>query len=41
MKVVEKIKTHSVCSNFVSENPAVWGIMWKNVAETQRPEMTI
>jgi len=43
-KVVEKIKTRILCSIiFFSppENCAVCEIMWKNIAEPERPQMTI
>jgi len=30
-KVVEKIKTHILCSVTIFENSAVYCIMWKNV----------
>jgi len=31
MKVVAKVKTHSLCSKNFSENPTVYEVMWKNV----------
>ena len=41
-KVVEKIKTHFLCSvTLFSENRAVSEIMWKNVVQSDRPQMTI
>jgi len=41
-KVVEKIKTYILCSMvFFFENRAVYQIMWKNVVEPGRPQMTI
>ena len=41
-KVVEKIKTHILCSViFSSENRAVYEKMWKNAVEQGRPQMTI
>jgi hypothetical protein len=42
-KVVEKIKTHILCSLifFFFENRAVCEIMWKNIIEPRRPQMTI
>jgi len=41
-KVVEKTKTHILCPiMFLSENRAVYGIMWKNKAKSDRPEITI
>jgi hypothetical protein len=36
---VEKIKTH-VFSNFFFENRAVYEIVWKNIVERGRPQMT-
>jgi len=41
-KVVEKIKKHILYSlNFFFENRAVCEIMWKNIVEQGRPQMTI
>jgi len=41
-KVVEKTKTHFLCSIFFSpENRAVYEIMWNNVVDPDRPQMTI
>jgi hypothetical protein len=40
-KVVEKMKTHLVFSNFFFENRAVYEIMWENIVELGRPQMTI
>jgi len=42
-KVVEEIKTHFTFSNFLFpplENRAIYVIMWKNVAEWDRSQMT-
>jgi hypothetical protein len=41
--VVDKIKTHIFCSIifFFFENCAVYEIMWKNIVEPDRPQMTI
>jgi hypothetical protein len=36
-KVVEKIKTHIL----FPENRAFYEIMWKNIVEPDRPQMTI
>ena len=36
-KVVEKIKTHILCSVPFFENRAVYVIMWKNIVERGRP----
>jgi hypothetical protein len=38
-KVIEKIKTHFYVQYFFSENPAVYEIMWKNMAGADRPQM--
>jgi len=41
-KVVEKIKTHILCSViFFFEILALYEIMWKDFAEPDRPQMTI
>jgi hypothetical protein len=43
-KVVEKIKTHILCSVtffFVSKNRAVYKKIWKNITERGRPQMTL
>ena len=40
-KVVEKIKTHILCSKTSSENLAVCEIMWENIVEPNGPQMTI
>ena len=41
-KVVEKIKTHILCSvNFFSENRAICEIMWENTAQLDRPQTTM
>jgi len=39
-KVVEKIKTHILCSITSSENRAVYEIMWENIVEADRPHDT-
>jgi hypothetical protein len=36
--VVEKIKTHVLCSITFVENRAVYGIMWKNLVQPERPD---
>ena len=38
---VVKNTTHVLCSIIFSENCAVWEIMWKNIVEPDRPQMTI
>jgi hypothetical protein len=40
-KVVEKIKTHILFSVTFPENRAVYEIMWKNMVQGNRPQMTI
>jgi hypothetical protein len=41
-KHAEKIKTYILCSgNFYPENLDVYVIMWKNMVEPDRPQMTI
>jgi hypothetical protein len=40
-KVVEEIKTHFMFSNFFPDNRAVYEIMWKNVVEPDRPQVTM
>jgi hypothetical protein len=41
-EIVEKIKTHNLCSVFFSsENRAVYEIMWENIVEPYRPQITI
>jgi hypothetical protein len=42
-KVVEKIKTHftRMFNKLFPENHAVYGIIWKNIVEPSRPQMTI
>jgi hypothetical protein len=39
-EVVDKIKTYILCSIIFSENRAVYGIMWENIVEPDRPQMT-
>ena len=39
-KVVDKIKTHILCSIIFSENRAVYEILWKNVVQPDRSQMT-
>jgi len=43
-KVVEKIKTHILCSVtffFSPENHAIYEITWKNIVEPNRSKMTV
>jgi hypothetical protein len=39
-KVVEKIKTHILCSISFSENRAIYEIMWENTVKPDRQQMT-
>jgi len=40
-QVVEKIRTHILCSVTSSKNCAVYEIRWKNKVESGRPKMTL
>ena len=40
-KVIERIKTHILCSITVFENHTVYEIMWKNIVELGGPQMTL
>jgi hypothetical protein len=41
-KVADKIKTQILCPiTFFPENPALHGIMWKNMVELDRPQVTM
>jgi hypothetical protein len=40
-KVADEIKTHILCSVTFSENHVIYEIMWKNMMEPDRPQMTI
>ena len=40
-KVVQKIKTHILCSISLPENRAAYEIMWRNIVKPDRPQMTI
>jgi len=40
-KVVEKIKTHILCSVTFFDNLAVYEVMWINMVERGRPQMTV
>jgi hypothetical protein len=41
-KVVETIKTHILCSlTFFLENRAIYEIMWKNIVDLERVQVTI
>jgi hypothetical protein len=40
-KVAEKIKTHTVYSNFLPKNRALNEIMWQNMVQTDRRQRTI
>jgi len=41
MKVAEKIKTHSSCSITIFKKSCLYEMMWKNVVDLYRPQMTI
>jgi hypothetical protein len=41
IKDVQKIKTHVLSSITFSKNCAVYEIMWKNIVERARPQMTV
>jgi hypothetical protein len=40
-KVVEKIKIHIYVQWLIFENHAIYEIMWKNIVELDRPQMTV
>jgi hypothetical protein len=40
-KLVEKLKTHILCSVTFFENRAVYEIMWKNILGWDKSQMTI
>jgi hypothetical protein len=40
-EVVEKIKTHISCLVTFRENCAAYEITWKNIVESERPQLTI
>jgi hypothetical protein len=40
-KICRKNKTHVIYSTTFFENPAVYEIMWKNIVEAGKPQMTI
>jgi hypothetical protein len=39
-KVVEKIKTHFIFNNSIFDNCTIYEIMWKDIVEWGRSEMT-
>jgi hypothetical protein len=41
IKVVEKIKTHILCAKYFSGNHAFYEVMWKNMVELERPQITV
>ena len=41
INLIDKIKTHLLCSITFRENRDVYDIMWKNTAEPDKPQMTI
>jgi hypothetical protein len=40
-KVLQKIRTHILCPITFFQNCAVYGIMWKNVIQPERPQISI
>jgi hypothetical protein len=40
-KVVEKIKTHFLCPETFFDTPDIYENMWKNIIDSERPQMTI
>jgi hypothetical protein len=40
-RVVEKLKTHNLCPKTFFENRVFYEIMWKNIVEPDKPQMTI
>jgi len=38
--VIEKTKTHNLCSVTFPENRTVYEVMWKNMVESDRPQAT-
>jgi len=40
-RVLEKIKTHIWCSLTLLKNLAIYEIMWKNISEMGRQQVTI
>jgi hypothetical protein len=40
-QVVQKIKAHFMFNNFFSENHGIYEVMWKNIVQPNRPQMTI
>jgi len=41
-KVADKIKTtHFIFNKFISNNHAVYGIMWKEMVQLDRSQMTV
>ena len=41
IKVVQKIKTHFMSSNIFSEYRAVYEVIWKNMVQPDRPQLTV
>jgi hypothetical protein len=40
-KIIEKIKIHILCSKTFSEIRALYDLIWKNMVEPDKPQMTI
>ena len=40
-KIVDQMKTHFMFNNFFPQNCVLYEIMWKNMIDEDRPQMTI
>ena len=40
-RVLEEIRTYIMFSNFFPENRVVYEIIWKNILQPDRPQVTI
>jgi hypothetical protein len=41
MEFVEEIKTHFRFNNYFPESRAICEVMWRNIVEPDRPQMTV
>jgi len=41
MKIVEEIKTNFISNNLFLKMCSLYEIMWKNIVESDRPQMTV
>jgi hypothetical protein len=41
VNTAEKIRIYTLCSVTLFENLVIYEIIWKNIAELDRPQMTI